>query len=412
MVVDEKQLQQITVEPVQSKQVFLDWDTTGRITFDEDHLTPVATPYAGRIQELLAGKGDLVVKDQPLVKLESPDLVAVQADLTAARSDVAKAKIGLNIAESIAERTRDLYAHKATADKDLQQAEADLARAQDEEIRAQAALAAVESRIELFGKQPREIERQGAPVDRSIVIGLSVILLAGGLYAFKHLDIEAYPDPSPPTVEVIAQNSGWSAEEMERQITVPLETQLNGMPGLDHIRSISLFGLTDIKCYFTFETDYGAARQEVINRIQMVPLPQGVQPELSPWSAIAFPSGEIAANENCSRSKSISRCRLELASRTKVGEPAGEPTSITRICSRWVKPSNRIITTSRFLPCHRWKNDNSSSISFGLSIGIIDPRDKVSFNFITTMILQASHCTKKSRSARPANRVRERWKYG
>jgi cobalt-zinc-cadmium resistance protein CzcA len=125
--------------------------------------------------------------------------------------------------------------------------------------------------------------------ERLIVIGLSMILLVGGIYAFKHLDIEAYPDPSPPTVEVIAQNSGWSAEEMERQITVPLETQLNGMPGLDHIRSISLFGLTDIKCYFTFESDYWAARQEVINRIQMVPLPQGVQPELSPWSAI----GEI-----------------------------------------------------------------------------------------------------------------------
>jgi cobalt-zinc-cadmium efflux system membrane fusion protein len=166
VVVDEKQLQQITVEPVQTKQILLDWDTTGRITFDEDHLTPVAPPYAGRVQELLAGKGDLVVKDQPLVNLESPDLVAVQADLTAARSDVAKAKIGLNIAQSVAERTRDLYSHKATADKDLQQAEADLARAQDEERRAQAALATVESRIEIFGKQPQEIERPGAPVDR------------------------------------------------------------------------------------------------------------------------------------------------------------------------------------------------------------------------------------------------------
>ena len=91
--------------------------------------------------------------------------------------------------------------------------------------------------------------------EQLLIIFLSVILLVGGLYAFKLLNIEAYPDPSPPTIEVIAQNSGWSAEEMERQITIPLETQLNGMPGLDHIRSISLFGLTDIKCYFRYETD-------------------------------------------------------------------------------------------------------------------------------------------------------------
>src|SRR5262247_566190 len=124
---------------------------------------------------------------------------------------------------------------------------------------------------------------------RLMVVFLSVVLLVGGLYAFKALNIEAYPDPSPPTIEVIAQNSGWSAEEMERQITVPLETQLNGMPGLDHIRSISLFGLTDIKCYFEYESDYNFDRQEVLNRLQMADLPAGVQPQLSPTSAV----GEI-----------------------------------------------------------------------------------------------------------------------
>jgi len=125
--------------------------------------------------------------------------------------------------------------------------------------------------------------------EQLLIIFLSVILLVGGLYAFKLLNIEAYPDPSPPTIEVIAQNSGWSAEEMERQITIPLETQLNGMPGLDHIRSISLFGLTDIKCYFRYETDYNYDRQEVLNRLQMAELPAGVQPQLSPTSAV----GEI-----------------------------------------------------------------------------------------------------------------------
>src|SRR5215510_4414089 len=98
---------------------------------------------------------------------------------------------------------------------------------------------------------------------RLMVVFLSIGLLIGGLFAFKYLNIEAYPDPSPPTIEIIAQNSGWSAEEMERQVTVLLETALNGMPGLDHVRSISLFGLTDIKCYFKYETDYNYDRQEV-----------------------------------------------------------------------------------------------------------------------------------------------------
>src|SRR5215510_10257115 len=125
--------------------------------------------------------------------------------------------------------------------------------------------------------------------ERLLVITLAVGLLLGGVFAFRRLDIEAYPDPSPPLVEIIAQQPGWSAEEMERQITMPLETQLNGMAGLDHLRSISLFGLTDIKSYFKYETDYSSDRQEVINRLQMVTLPAGVQPALSPQSA----TGEI-----------------------------------------------------------------------------------------------------------------------
>src|SRR5215813_11248724 len=125
--------------------------------------------------------------------------------------------------------------------------------------------------------------------ERLLVITLAVGLLLGGLFALRRLNIEAYPDPSPPLVEVIAQQPGCSAEEMERQITIPLETQLNGMSGLDHLRSISLFGLTNIKCYFKYESDYNYDRQEVLNRLQMVSLPSGVQPQLSPTSAV----GEI-----------------------------------------------------------------------------------------------------------------------
>ncbi len=118
-----------------------------------------------------------------------------------------------------------------------------------------------------------------------IVVGAIAIIL-GGLAAYRELDIEAYPNPVPPLVEVITQPDGWSAEEVERYVTVPLEVGLSGMQGLDHIRSQSLFGLSDVKCYFRWAIPYAQARQEVINRIQFVQLPAGSQAQLSPWNAI------------------------------------------------------------------------------------------------------------------------------
>ncbi len=122
-----------------------------------------------------------------------------------------------------------------------------------------------------------------------LVTASAVALVAGGLWAYGHLDIEAYPDPVPPRIETLVQPSGWAAEEVERYSTVPLEVALNGMPGLDHIRSISVFGLSDIKCYFKWGTDYREDRQEVLNRLVTVALPDGLQPVLSPENAI----GEI-----------------------------------------------------------------------------------------------------------------------
>jgi heavy metal efflux system protein len=124
---------------------------------------------------------------------------------------------------------------------------------------------------------------------RNVVLIIFVASLAIGIFAFTRLDIEAYPDPSPPMVEFITQNPSWSAEEMEQQVTVPLETGLNGTPRLDQIRSISIFGLSDVKLYFTFDSDYFIDRQEALNRLQQVNLPNNLQPQLSPES----PIGEI-----------------------------------------------------------------------------------------------------------------------
>src|SRR3954463_12852024 len=125
--------------------------------------------------------------------------------------------------------------------------------------------------------------------NRLVVILGVVALIAAGIHSTIYLNIEAYPDPTPPLVEVITQNPGASPEEIERQVGIPLETALNGMPGLEDLRSTSIAGLNDIKCQFAYGTNYWSARQEVLNRISSVDLPQGVRPGLSPWS----PTGEI-----------------------------------------------------------------------------------------------------------------------
>src|SRR5579859_4386282 len=92
-----------------------------------------------------------------------------------------------------------------------------------------------------------------------IVLSTVALIIVTGLFAYQRLDIEAYPNPVPPMIEIITQPNGWSAEEVERYVTIPLENGLNGMIDLDHIRSQSLFGLSDVKCYFTWNADYHTA---------------------------------------------------------------------------------------------------------------------------------------------------------
>jgi cobalt-zinc-cadmium efflux system membrane fusion protein len=169
-VVNEQQFQQLTIEPVREQPLSVERDTTGRVSFNEERLTPIYTPYAGRVLEVLANKGTEVRPGQPLLVLEAPELVTIQNDLIAARSDLAKAKIGLDAARVATDRARGLHAHGAIATKDLQQADTELARALDEQRRAQAALATVEHRLALFGKKPEEIARLGGQIDRQTVI--------------------------------------------------------------------------------------------------------------------------------------------------------------------------------------------------------------------------------------------------
>src|ERR1700688_5054394 len=88
---------------------------------------------------------------------------------------------------------------------------------------------------------------------RALVIAIFVMLLIAGIIAFVQLNIEAYPDPVPPLVDIVTQNPGQSAEEIERYITIPIEIELSGIPHVTAIRTISLFGLSDVKLQFTYD---------------------------------------------------------------------------------------------------------------------------------------------------------------
>src|SRR5271168_4073685 len=108
---------------------------------------------------------------------------------------------------------------------------------------------------------------QFALQQRFLVLMLVVFIAIGGAVSFQRMPVDAYPDLSPPMVEVITQWPGHAAEEVERLLTVPVEIGMNGIPRMATIRSISLYGLSDVIMTFEDGTDNLFARQEVFNRI-------------------------------------------------------------------------------------------------------------------------------------------------
>src|SRR5580692_10347282 len=121
----------------------------------------------------------------------------------------------------------------------------------------------------------------------AILLMSTLLMTFGGIVAASELDIEAYPNPCPPLVETLVQPMGWSAEEVERYVTIPVEVGLSVIPGLTYLGSMSLFSLSDVKGYFAWGTDYWADRQEVINRMtSWIQLPNGLTSQISPWNAI------------------------------------------------------------------------------------------------------------------------------
>src|SRR3981189_1037251 len=125
---------------------------------------------------------------------------------------------------------------------------------------------------------------------RAVMVALFALVMIGGFIAFLQLNIEAYPDPVPPLVDIVTQNPGQSSDEIERYITIPIEVQMAGIPFVTSIRTISLTGLSDVKVQFSYDVTYPQASQSVTNRLsQLGPLPNGAQPFISPTS----PIGEI-----------------------------------------------------------------------------------------------------------------------
>src|SRR5215472_8805974 len=123
--------------------------------------------------------------------------------------------------------------------------------------------------------------------NRFFVLATALLLFAWGAVSFHQLPVEAYPDVANNYVDIITQWPGISAEQIEQQVTIPLESAMNGIPGVAHLRSFSIFGLSDLKLIFEDGTDNAWNRERVLERLNQVTLPQGVSPQMgTDWSPV------------------------------------------------------------------------------------------------------------------------------
>jgi cobalt-zinc-cadmium efflux system membrane fusion protein len=242
-----EQLKQIRVEPVREQTMDVKLEATGKVGFNEDRATPVLSPYPGRVLEVLANPGDLVKQGQPLLTIESPDVVTALNDLRGAHSDLDKATIARDAAEKAAARARRLHDQEALSTKDLQAAESELARDQEDYRRAQAALDVVRNRLRLLGKTSDEIARfESSPADqtdRRILIQAPI----GGTIVDRKVGLGQYikPDNPDPLFLIADLSSVWiNAEIYEHDLPrvragASVHIQLAAYPGRDFVARIA-----------------------------------------------------------------------------------------------------------------------------------------------------------------------------
>src|ERR1700729_3592647 len=116
--------------------------------------------------------------------------------------------------------------------------------------------------------------------NRLLIVALTILLVAWGAVSFKNLPIEAYPDIANNYVQVITQWPGRAAEEVEQQVTIPIEIAMNGLPNLEHLRSTSLFGLSSVMLIFDDDSENDWNRQKALERLSEVTLPENLQPHV------------------------------------------------------------------------------------------------------------------------------------
>src|SRR5258708_34941259 len=126
-----------------------------------------------------------------------------------------------------------------------------------------------------------------ASENRFLVLAGALLLFGWGAISFHQLPVEAYPDVADNYIEIITQWPGISAEQIEQQVTIPLEVVMNGIPGIAHLRSFSIFGLSDLKLIFDDDTENSWNRERVLERLSQVTLPNGVVPQMgTDWSPV------------------------------------------------------------------------------------------------------------------------------
>src|SRR5262249_22990610 len=154
---------------------------------------------------------------------------------------------------------------------------------------------------------------------RGAVIFLTLVVATAGIIAFSQLTIEAFPDPTDTTVNVITSFPGQPAEELERQVSIPIERAVNGTPGLARVRSINLFGLSFITLTFLDGVDALFARAQTLERLRLADLPQNITPELG---SLSTPIGEIY--------------RYSLEAKSESEGPTGADPMLMRTLQDWV----------------------------------------------------------------------------
>jgi len=190
--------------------------------------------------------------------------------------------------------------------------------------------------------------------NRFMVLALTILLLVWGVVSFHNLPVEAYPDVANNYVTVITQWPGRAAEEVEQQVTIPIETQVNGLPHLEHLRSVSLFGLSSVTMIFDDSSQNDWNRQKVLERLGPLTLPGNLQPAIGPDYS---PVGQIYWYTLRSTNPQVDLMQLKsiedwvLAAARTV--PRRRPEQLRQLQFHWGKPPPAADPSTRIFTMHR-----------------------------------------------------------